>query len=153
MSAVKCQQVLWNLLELFEGKDSSMPASILVGELMQTGRCSGLLDPVVETNLETLRQDYTDALASKEAMHRIKAGEATVQDETKSLQTIAHYRTHTTNILYSGLWFWRKVEYQTLFKAERNLAALGILGIGVGGSRAIFRISQASAAYITRLKK
>ena len=150
MSEIKCQQVLWNLLELFEGKDS-MPASVLVGELMQTKRCDGVLSSTTAENLKALRSDYTGALDSAAVIDRIHSGNVTAQDEIKALKVIAHYRTHTTNQLYSGLYFWKKVQYQTLFKAERNVAALGLLGLGVGGSRAMYKIAKASTEYMKKL--
>ncbi len=151
MTDVKCQQLLWNLIELFDGKPA-LPASILVGEMMQTRRCDDVLRPDIAMKLRTLREDYAGAVGPAEVMARIDAGDATAQDERRCLRAVAHYRSHTNNRLFEGLDLWRKVQYQTLYKAERNLAALGIAGLGLGGGRAMYRIGRASTEYVRSRK-
>lgn len=147
MTDEKCQQVLWNLLELFDAKDG-LPASVLVSELMQTKRCDGLFDKHTADSLKTLRSDYSGAIGSPAVLTRVDAGEATAHDEMKCLKAIAHYRSHTNNKLFDGLQWWKKLQFQTLYKAERNIAAIGIVGLGLGGSRAMIRIARASVDYM-----
>jgi hypothetical protein len=149
MTPIKCQQLLWNLLEAFEGKSDAIPAPVLVRELMQTERCEAVLQAQAAGNLHSLRQDYLHAMGTP-VVRRIENYEQTPVDEEIALQAFVHYRSHTVNQLYAGLTPFRKLEYHTLLRAERNVAALGIFGVGIGGGRALYKTSKASWSSIKK---
>jgi hypothetical protein len=152
MNEDKCQQVLWNLMELISGPSDGVPASSVIRELMQTVRCDAILEEPASANMASLRAKYKNALGA-DAWNLVMQRKEGVYEpqERLAIDTIIHYRTYTRVLLVSCFSPAKKFEYYTVHKAESTLATMGLFGTGYAVTRGVRGIAKASVEAMKKM--
>jgi hypothetical protein len=143
----KCQFIILNLIDCHRGRaNSELMATAYIREFEETSRCDNFYD------LKRDREDLKERINRKDKFlhQRILDFEETIEDEKVASQACVHYnKWHETQLIRAlspRNWFY----YQTIERAERTLAIIGIFGAEYGG----IKIARQSYRFIREeLKK
>lgn len=130
----QCQTIYFNLLRMMDENRSDVPSSIFLHELEQTQRCDK-----VAYDLSQLREDYA---TYKEEVKNNNEGQ---DDEWISSCIVAHYGEWTRTKLTKALDWPNWAYYNVVYKWERTVGMLGVLGGSMAGAKLIGRSMRLSA--------
>lgn len=143
----RCTSIYWNLISLLEEKPDSAITQNYVREMYQTERCDHCHD------FSDLRSSFERHLENEPgdsgAIQRIREYNTTDQDDARALQTLVHYWSWHRDEYRRGLPWYSQIYYYTWYRAEKTIAAIGLLG-GLYAARrrlpAIIRAARARVA-------
>jgi hypothetical protein len=120
----KCNTIFLTLLHFHCQQD--IPSSAFIREFFETARCDCVFD------MSLHRAEYARKLTN-ERLDRILAFKTTDEDESVAAQAAIHYHSwHESRLLKAISWqSW--LYYNTVTRAERTLASLGLAGAAYGG--------------------
>lgn len=129
-SEAKCVSIWRNLLRHMH-RHGDVLASAYVREFDETARCDAF------RNLKEARDALHGKIGSAR-MKRIITFDETDADEKAAAQAVMHYGFWHEQLLLDCLPLRDRVLYHTVDRAERTLAALGIVTAVYGGARAAY---------------
>lgn len=110
---------------------SDAPSSAFLRELQHTRRCDAITQDLSEVRANYKRYvDQYDPTGS--AWTRIMTCQDTESDARFADDAVRHHRVFTNKHILAGLSLARRIQFYTIDKSERTLAALGLFAI-VGG--------------------
>lgn len=133
-----CQSIYWNLLQI--SKSSVALPTHFIKELEQTKRCDQ-----VGYDFSLVRASYAshfnEQMADCDAYAKLLAS-LDNKFEYAATQTVLHYGIWTEQNLVEALSVWKKINFYTIYRAEKTLATIGIISSAIVGGKGFKNLSE-----------
>ena len=125
----KCQTIYQNLIDCHKDRSGvSLLSSLYVKEFQETGRCDQFSD--FSSHRNDLKRKINES--DPHRVDRIMKCEETIMDDKFAASACVHYNKFHQLQLVKALSWPNYVYYQTVERAERIVAFIGIFGAGYG---------------------